>query len=586
MARPRKTPKYGDSEKDLRRAIAQYGSVAVDLETTGLKFHADENSRIGAAIFSAGGKPFVLRELPDWWPEVLADPDTRVIGHNLSFDLAWMIQQFPEDTAFIRNTTDTMIQSQLLHDYRTRMGAIKAGFPGKWQPNDLKSVLAERLDVSIAKEIDHETTDWTGPWSPEMIDYMLEDIVHLEKLADIQDSLLMKQGQERANWIEQRTVPATAWMSYNGLKPDLDLWREKIPTWVEDRDHMLWHLIRSWPSVKNFRSPKQLMAAADTDLGFPIPDTKKATLKALARGGSYKVKQLLDFRLIQKRLENWGETFLTKYTCGVCSRFHPNWRQIGTETSRFSCSGPNLQQIPRAAEFRRMFVAEEGFRFASLDYSSIEVVTAAVRSGDAALLEACRTGDPHRAVAAQMLGIEFDSVTEEQRQGAKILNFGLLFGGGVNGYIRQARDIFDVDIDPQKAEQDIKGYFRHFMGMAILRQKAYRATDVPEPRLESINAVGFRRYLEGRNRKSTSILNSDIQSTAGYGFKSSFPYMMEAGLLPFLCGQVHDEVLAEFPDDDAPYLRDSMVDCMRRGMTDVLGANAPVKIDAKVAMTW
>jgi ribonuclease D len=174
----------------------------VDLETTGLKFHEDENSRIGAAIFSVGGKPFVLRELPDWWPEVLADPDTRVVGHNLSFDLAWMIQAFQGDLPFIRNTTDTMIQSQLLHEYRTRMGAIKSGFPGKWQPNDLKSVLAERLDVSIAKEIDHEVTDWTGPWSSDMIDYMLEDIVHLEKLADVQDKML-DQARPRAGQLDR-----------------------------------------------------------------------------------------------------------------------------------------------------------------------------------------------------------------------------------------------------------------------------------------------------------------------------------------------------------------------------------------------
>jgi hypothetical protein len=329
MARPRKTPRYGDSEKDLRRAIAKYGSVAVDLETTGLNFHADENSRIGAAIFSVGGKPFVLRELPDWWPEVLADPDTRVVGHNLSFDLAWMIQHFQGDLSFIRNTTDTMIQSQLLHDYRTRMGSIKAGFPGKWQPNDLKSVLAERLNVEISKSIDHETTDWTGPWSNDMIDYMLEDIVHLEKAGRCPgwpvDEARPGAGQlDRAAHgpghgldVLQRTEAGPG--SVAGEAPSLD----------EDRDHMLWHLIRSWPSVKNFRSPKQLMAAADADLGFPIPDTKKATLKALARGGSRKVRQLLDFRLIQKRLENWGETFLTKYTCGSAPGSTPTGDRSG-----------------------------------------------------------------------------------------------------------------------------------------------------------------------------------------------------------------------------------------------------------------
>jgi hypothetical protein len=69
MARPRKTPRYGDSEKDLRRAIAKYGSVAVDLETTGLNFHADENSSIGAAIFSVGASRSSCASFPTGGPK-------------------------------------------------------------------------------------------------------------------------------------------------------------------------------------------------------------------------------------------------------------------------------------------------------------------------------------------------------------------------------------------------------------------------------------------------------------------------------------------------------------------------------------
>jgi len=495
-----------------------------------------------------------------------------------------------DDMAYIRNTTDTLIQSLLLHEYRTRTGAAKAGRPTSWKPNDLQSVLAERLGVAIAKEIDHETTDWTGPWTQDMVAYMLEDIVHLERLADRQDGLLMAQGQERANWIEQRAVPATAWMTYNGLKPDVALWEASIPTWEQDRDHMLWHLIRSWPGVKNFRSPVQLKATSNDVLGFPLADTRKATLKSLARAGYRPVQQLLDFRLSQKRIENWGYAkkgrFLDLHVCTVCRRFHPSWRQIGTETSRYSCAYPNLQQIPRAPEFRRMFVAEEGMRLASLDYSSIEVVTAAVFANDTALLEACRTGDPHAAVAAALLNIPQEEVTSSQRQDAKIANFGLLFGGGVNGYVKQARDLFDVEISMEQAAETIRKYFRTYLGMAIKRQQAYRTMEQSEPRIDVVNQVGFRRILEGHNRKPTSWLNSWIQSTAGYGLKNSFPGLMEAGLLPFLCGQIHDEILLEFPEEDARDLAEVAKGCLHRGMQDVLGPTAPIKIDSRVALTW
>jgi DNA polymerase I-like protein with 3'-5' exonuclease and polymerase domains len=598
-----KNSRFSTSERDALKAIAKAGIVSVDLETKGLHPHASEDAAIGAMILKAGEKRFLLRELPAWWPEVLADESTKKIGHNLKFDLMWMIEFCPGDEGLpiVRNVQDTMLKSQLYHRYRTKSGAAKAGFPDKWEPNDLKSVLFELLSVEISKEIDHDVTDWTGKWSPDMIDYMLEDIDYLEPVDSTLDSELQSQGQERASWIEQETVFATAWMQLNGIQPDVAAWQHAISHeerqlpdgtweaggWIERQRHLLKHLAKDWPGVTNFNSPAQLVATSAAVLGGKLPNTKKATLKQLA-GHFPVVDILLDQRQLATYLKNWGPHYLRDYVCSLCGRFHPGWSQIGTETSRPSCSRPNLCQIPRSPEFRRLFVASPGNSLASLDYSAIEVLTAGVFANEKRLIQACASGDPHLETARMVSGNpEMTKKSHPQeRQDAKIANFGLLFGGGRDGLIRQARDLFDVYLSEREAERLIATYFKLYPGLRRTRNMAYDAMKQEGP-IEVTNGVGFRRVLEGFNRKPTSWLNTWIQSTAQYGMKSSFRYLREACLLPFIVGQVYDELLFEFPDDFVEEGVARAKACMIQGMRDVLGQTIPVHVDdTAVGKVW
>lgn len=538
-------------------------------------------------IVETGGQKYIFRELPDWWPELLADADTPKILHNAKFDLMWMIEHSPspEGQVFVRNVQDTMLKSQLTHDYRTRTGAQKAGKEELWQPNDLQSVLAEVLGVEIGKTIDHEVTDWTGPWSDEMVDYMLEDIAYLAPLNQALDKKLLQQGQEQASWIEQGAVYASAFMQLNGIKPDVTAWAAANQDWKDQHHEVLQDLIPLWPGVENFNSPKQIVAASPQALGAKLPDTKKATLKQLA-GAFPAVDKLLQQRHLATRLKNWGPHYLADYVCQSCSRFHPGWNQIGTETSRPSCWKPNILQIPRAAEFRALFVAEPGYSIASLDYSAIEVLVAGVFANEPRLIEACATGDPHLATAKMISGDQTMTKSDPRRQNAKIANFGLLFGGGAEGLVRQARDLFDTIITLGEAQKVIQQYYRLYPGLYRTRSLAYEAMQSPHDRLQVVNAAGFRRYLEGWNRKPTSWLNTWIQSSAAYGMKRSFHYLNESGLTPFILGQVYDEVLFEFPEEDAADFAQEAKRCMIRGMQDVIGRTVPVSVGVDIGRCW
>lgn len=518
----------------------------------------------------------------------MRDGDTRKYLHNAKFDLMWMAEFCPDEESgqsSVENVRDTMLASQLANRYRTKSGAAKAGYPDLWVPNDLQTCIDRYLDVTIEKGIDHDTTDWTGHWSDEMISYMLEDIDYLEPLHDALELALLEEGQERAYEIECDVVFGTAWMTLNGMLPDVDLWHEAINGWREDHARTLAELQELWPGVANYNSTKQLIDTSAAVLGGPIKSTRKAILQQLAPHFP-PVAKLEEWRHIATRLKNWGPTFLRMSICAMCGRFHSSWNQIGTETSRPTASRPNCLQFPRAPEFRRMIKAMPGHLIASLDYASIEVVAAAVFSQDKNLLEACRTGDPHLATAQMIAGDPTITKDDPRRQGAKIANFGLLFAGGAQGLVNQARDIFNVEMSLEEAQDTIYHYFRLYSGMKRERNLAYDRIQNGPKVLEVHNAAGFRRYLEGFNRRPTSLLNTRIQSDAAYGLKRSFHYLGKAGLFPFLIGDVYDELLFEFPESYADEGSKRAKACMLQGMYDILGRTAPVKVVAHIAQYW
>lgn len=630
-----------DSDRALT-LVAQSGRLNFDIETAGLHPHSRPDAAVGAIIVKTGGERFIFREYPEWWDEVLADKDTEKIGSNLSFDLMWNAQAtgIPK----VRNVKDLMIESQITHRYRTFAGVGKA-FPnlrspkatiesGFWQGNDLASIIYDTLGERLKKgnkdaedriyhedvweyetswekyededgktrrrqvktpvKLLHKGVDWTGTWSDDMIEYMLEDIDFLEPAHEELEKRILKEGQERVAWIENSAVFPTAWMKYNGVGVNVPAWKEHLKEQKKIAGHLHErHLTTYFPEVQNFRSNPQVCKGMSEYIGAPIRSVAKDVITGLAPlyPGA---KVFQDWQAVNTRIKMWGPKFLEDFVCKICGRFHPDWRQIGAETMRYSCANPNLQQIPRDADYRKLFVAKPGYLLASLDYSGIEVVVAAVFAQCHALLEACRTGNPHGAKAAATMQITYEDwlkldekVKRTTRQAAKIVNFGMLFGGGAIGLMKQAQSLFNVHLSEAQAQEMIYDHYQSFPELKLSRNWAYQAMDRPGT-VEVRNLVGMRRILEGWNRKPTSWLNTIIQSSAGHGIKSSFRYLMEAGLLPYLCLQVHDEFVFEFPEKKARKYAKLAHNCMIRGMQEVLGLEAPIIVEweGTIGRTW
>ena len=246
---------------------------------------------------------------------------------------------------------------------------------------------------------------------------------------------------------------------------------------------------------------------------------------------------------------------------GDDGRVHPHFLQAGASTGRFSCENPNMQNLPRNSElglmFRKVFVSDNGQdlknpkTFISADYSQIDLRSAALLSQDEKLLDIFKNGtDIHRGVAAQVLGKELADVSDEERRKAKAINFGILYGMGVNalkdamGVERSvAQEFFDnfkntfstlmTYLDKVKLEAAQKTYTSTMFG---------RRRDVPllASKLPFMRAQGERIAINAPVQGTSA----DILKLGMINVYNTLKSDIESGHIKMLL-QIHDELVFE-----------------------------------------
>jgi len=273
-------------------------------------------------------------------------------------------------------------------------------------------------------------------------------------------------------------------------------------------------------------------------------------------------------------------------------RLHTTYNQTGTVTGRLSSQDPNLQNIPirteLGREFRRAFVAEDGYCLVSLDYSQLELRIAAFLSGDKKMLAAFKRGeDIHARTAAEIFEVDPEKVSAHMRREAKALNFGILYGMGVLGFARSA------GVDRLRAREFITKYFKEFSGMAQyieklkqdVREKGFVETYFGRRReLPEINS-GLPQLVAQAERMAS---NAPIQGTEADIMKLAmaqvFDYIhtqkIENEVKILL--QVHDELLCEIRKEKAEQLALKFKDIMEK----VWPVEVPIVVDVKIGQNW
>mgnify|MGYP002619574769 CR=1 FL=1 len=271
-------------------------------------------------------------------------------------------------------------------------------------------------------------------------------------------------------------------------------------------------------------------------------------------------------------------------------RIHPLLHPLAADSGRFSCTDPNLQQVPSehtAPGLRACFRPAPGHALVVADYAQIELRVAAHLAPCDALRRVFREGrDPHRATAATITGKHEADITDHERKLAKAVNFGFLFGMGARRFRSYAAEGYGVELDEAAAQRARDAFMSTFPGIAAWHRRVGRLGRAGQS--VTVRTVLGRRKRFAPDRFSfNAALNIPVQGTAAEGFKLAIAELHER--LPGLGGRgvlcVHDEYLAEVPLEHAAAGRELVAATMRDAMASVV-TSVPIEVEARVLDHW
>jgi len=342
-------------------------------------------------------------------------------------------------------------------------------------------------------------------------------------------------------------------------------------------------------------SPKQLQRILFEKLQLPVIkktktgySTDEDVLEQLALQHELPLR-ILAYRRLAK-LKNTYVDALPPLVNEKTGRVHPTFHQLGAATGRLSAANPNVQNIPirspEGVRIREAFIAAEGHSLLSADYSQVELRILAHYSEDESLIEAFGRGeDIHRRTAAEVAGVAPDAVTAEQRDRAKAVNFGIIYGSSAFGLARQ------LGIAAGEARETIDAYFARYRGV-----RRFLDVTVEQARERGwvTTLLGRRRSLpdlQSRNRVLRSAaermaVNTVIQGTAADLIKKAMvdvdATLDAGGFDARMILQVHDELVFEAPASQL----ESLEAMVRERMEGVLPLRVPLVVDVGVGRNW
>lgn len=562
--------------------------LGFDTETTELDPYRGDLRLVqfstGKATYVIDLKPFgsngQLRDNSALAPlrDLLGDASRIKIAHNAKFDAKWVRYHLGCE---VNGIFDTFLASQL----------IAAG------DSERRHSLADVAQFFTGTELDksEQISDWSGELTQSQIEYAARDAAIMVPLREQIEERLKNDDLMKVATLEFECVMPIAQMELNGFYLDEGRWREQLDrvmvAQAKAADELQDMLSAGIAQATLFGraeinlDSQQQVTDALLNLGVPVPDTTRAwQLQPLAEKYPV-VAKLLEYRAVAKSMSSFGENIL-EFIEPKTGRIHADFRQIGAPTGRFSCSNPNLQQIPHDANYRRCFTAPEGRKLVIADYSQIELRILADFADDTNFIKAFVSGeDFHTITASQVFGVGPADVTADQRSFAKRLNFGIVYGIGASRFGMM------TGLSQNDAENTMRRYFGTYRGLdSYLRQSG---TDVVTKRVArtASNRMLRLRFDETDRQQIASArrygVNMPIQGTSADILKRALRLLHE--LLRDTSGRlvniVHDEVIVECDADEAESISQKLDHAMCSAGEEFV-AKVPVKVDVHIADEW
>ena len=510
------------------------------------------------------------------------NPDVVVIMHNGKFDYEVLISNGLKEKPTCK-IYDTMVASWLLHPDRSSFSLEKLT-----EAKLLIETISFDSIVPKGKNFTDVPLETAVKYGSEDADFTWQLWQIFEK--ELKENNLFSLFTD----LEMPILPILAQMEMEGIhieKSELAEYSKDLTSQIEKLQSEIYEIVGH---EFNIASPKQLQEVLFNERGLKTGKKTKTgystntdVLEELASQDPVPAK-ILEFRKLSKLLSTYVDALPA--LADKNGRIHTTFIQTGTATGRLSSRDPNLQNIPvrdeNGRKIRKAFDAEKGKVLISADYSQIELVILAHLSKDKNLCQAFLTGnDVHKATASLIFGVSPEEVKPEMRRTAKTINFGVIYG------MSAFRLAGELGISRTIAKNFIDSYFATYSGV----QEFINAT------IEQAEKEGFVETISGRRRYIKAInsanktekaaaeriaINTPIQGSAADIVKQAmikvhselsqkFP---EAKLLL----QVHDELIAECPENQA----EQVAELIKTTMESIITLDVPLKASVEIGKRW
>jgi len=592
--------------KEVALLLSKEKMLAVDTENAGL----DPQRKIALLLqIGTTDKCYIFEHYLglDLTPikEVLEDESILKVLFNAKYDWKWLLFHYNirMDNIFCSQVTERV---------------LTVGLPGAKILYSLLDVVKKYLGITLHKEarsafIDRDTI--LDPITDAEFAYSAADVVLLPDICLLQIDKLNTAELQIAAQLEFDVLPPISESELEGNQINQERWRDNLASAKAEYERLSPLIMKCFDnvvaqktlfSVPTFKlSSNQQLLANLAKLGYVLDNTEADTLKDHINDHEV-FRLLLPWRGYSRVLSTYGEKLLKRINPDT-GRLHCQFNQVRASTGRMSAEKPALQTIPgydpddpTSLDFRSCFVAKAGYKLVTADFSQQELRILADMSGDPMFSKAYteldskgETLDVHAHTASTIFGTPYEDVTKVQRGKAKMLNFFLVYGGGVKSLA------YNLNIEEQEAEQLINDYFDRYSGIKNLLD-SFGASALNEGFIRTI--CGRRRYMfmppelvpgsKDFKKERASIRrragNTPIQGSGADVTKKAIIFVdqrlkkekYDAKILLV----VHDELVVEVRDDQAEEVSKVVEEEMIRAFAHFF-INIPMTVDAHVGPT-
>lgn len=554
----------------------------------------------------------------------------KLIGHNFKFDLKYLFNKYgvmPPDVH------DTMLAEAILY--------AGVGSPYTKYQELVDKYCYIQLDKDIRKEF-HDNPDIII--TPELIEYSANDVIFLPYIYEQQMDEMADRKSLNVYGLEMRLLPAVAEMESWGVTLDKEAWavlletaKENVKNFDKDIRDRIFETVERQINRKKFEDARPMLeffkiklrgenkkvaysreflsTVTDNDemvkvfftnfnpgstyqmqrimnlMGIPVESTNSKYLMRDFKEYEF-VVMLVEYRHWLKMVSSFGENFYEEIN-PVTKKIHSNFDQLATRTGRFASSGPNLQNVERAAGYRNSFIASPDYRMATADYSQIELRLAAEISEEENMLSAFREGrDLHSetAIVAFALDVGIEDLDPEIRTKGKSLNFAIIYGTSAKGIAYNFEIPHKEGLAILERHRDLYPSLHNFIDVS--REKILVAG-------HSVTPFGRRRYFTIPTRFDRYNMKEKFKI-----YKEGFNHIIQGGSADMLkiamvkiyetnpfgellraLMSIHDEIVYEIHEsileEGEEFIRHEMI---RAG--EIFIKSIPVGVDIKVAPYW